>query len=63
VQQLNAVLQRCLAKDRGQRFASVAAVQQELIPAIEHCPALAPSGTPVDKIIIDEEAPTGLLPA
>lgn len=63
VQQLNAVLQRCLTKDRGQRFASVAAMQQELIPAIEHCPALARSGSTVDTVTIDEEAATGLLPA
>jgi serine/threonine-protein kinase len=63
LRQLNAVLQRCLAKDRGQRFALVAAMQQELIPAIEHCPALAPLGTALDTIMIDEEAPTGLLPA
>jgi len=62
VRQLNAVLQRCLAKDRGQRFASVAAMQQELIPAIEHCPVLA-LATTADTIIVDEEAPTGLLPA
>jgi serine/threonine protein kinase len=63
VQQLNAVLQKCLAKDRGQRFASVPAMQQELIPAIEHCPALALAMPTADTIIVDEEAPTGLLPA
>jgi serine/threonine protein kinase len=43
LRKLDAVLQRCLAKDRGQRFDSVAAMQHELIPAIEHCPALAPA--------------------
>ena len=63
VQQLDEVLQRCLAKDRGQRFASVAAMQQELIPAIEHCPALAPAGTAGDATMSSEEATTGLLPA
>jgi serine/threonine-protein kinase len=41
VKQLDSVLQKCLAKDRKQRFASVAAMQQELIPAIEHCPPFA----------------------
>ena len=62
VRQIDEVLQRCLAKDRGQRFASVAAMQQELIPAIEHCPALAPSVTAGDAMS-NEEATTGLLPA
>ena len=41
VKQLDSVLQKCLAKDRWQRFASVEAMQQELIPAIEHCPPFA----------------------
>ncbi len=62
VRQLDDVLQRCLAKDRGQRFASVAAMQQELIPAIEHCPALAPAVTTGDAMMSNEEATTGLLP-
>jgi serine/threonine-protein kinase len=48
VRLLDEVLQRCLAKDRGQRFASVAAMQQELIPVIEHCPALASAVTADD---------------
>jgi serine/threonine protein kinase len=43
VRQLDEVLQGCLAKDRAQRFDSVAAMQRELIPAIEHCPAFAPA--------------------
>jgi hypothetical protein len=63
VQQLDEVLQRCLAKDWGQRFASVAAMQQELIPAIQHCPALAPAGTAGDATMGSEEATTDLLPA
>jgi serine/threonine protein kinase len=63
VRLLDEVLQRCLAKDRERRFASVATMQQELIPAIEHCPALAPAVNAGDATIIDEEAPTGLLPA
>ena len=40
VKQLDSVLQKCLAKDPTQRFVSVAAMQQELIPAVEHCPPL-----------------------
>jgi serine/threonine protein kinase len=62
VQRLDEVLQRCLAKDRGERFASVAAMQQELIPAIEHCPALASAVTAGDATMSSEEE-TGLLPA
>ena len=60
---LDEVLQRCLAKDRGQRFESVAAMQKELIPAIEHCPALASAVTKGDATISNDEATTGLLPA
>jgi serine/threonine protein kinase len=61
--QLDEALQRCLAKDRRQRFASISAMQQELIPAIEHCPAIAPAVSAGDAKTTDEEAPTGLLPA
>jgi eukaryotic-like serine/threonine-protein kinase len=32
---LERVLQKCLAKDRGRRYASVAEMQEELIPAIK----------------------------
>jgi hypothetical protein len=39
-QQLDAVLQKSLAKDRAARFASAAAMQQELIPALRECPPL-----------------------
>jgi len=42
VTHLDSVLQKCLAKDHAQRFASVAAMQQELIPAVEHCPPFPP---------------------
>ncbi len=63
VRQLDEVLQRCLAKDRGQRFASVADMQQELIPAIEQCPALALAVPTSDAMMGNEEATTGLLPA
>jgi len=62
VRRLDEVLQRCLAKDRGQRFASVAAMQQMLIPAIERCPALLLTVTTDDASIGNEEA-TGLLPS
>ena len=61
VEQLNRVLQRCLAKDRRQRFPSVAAMQQELIPAIEHCPAFPPNATS-DKPMLNSEDATGTLP-
>jgi hypothetical protein len=63
VRLLDEVLQRCLAKDREQRFASVAAMQQQLIPAIENCPALAPAATADNAEMSNEEATTGLLPA
>jgi eukaryotic-like serine/threonine-protein kinase len=33
-ERLDAVLQKCMAKDRGDRFSSAAAMQRELIPAI-----------------------------
>jgi serine/threonine-protein kinase len=36
---LDAVVQRCLAKDPAKRFASVADMQRELIPAIRACPS------------------------
>jgi hypothetical protein len=63
VRRLDEVLQRSLAKDRGQRFASVAAMQQMLIPAIECCPALLLAVTTGDAAIGNEEATTGLLPS
>jgi hypothetical protein len=38
VKELDRVLQRCLAKDRTARYASVAEARRELIPAIQACP-------------------------
>lgn len=38
VKHLDTVLQKCLAKARTQRFASVTAMHEELIPAIRQCP-------------------------
>jgi hypothetical protein len=63
VRRVDEVLQRCLAKDRGQRFASVAAMQKELIPALEDCPAMALTVTASDVTMSNEEATTGRLPA
>jgi hypothetical protein len=40
VRVLDSVLQRCLAKDPAERFASIAETQQELIPAIRNCPLI-----------------------
>jgi hypothetical protein len=37
---LDAVLQRCLAKERGARFASVASMRDALLPALRACPPL-----------------------
>jgi hypothetical protein len=37
---LDAALQKSLAKDRAARFASAAAMRQELIPALRQCPPL-----------------------
>ena len=44
LKELDRVLQLCLAKDRDDRYASMADVRRELIPAIRACPAFA--GTP-----------------
>jgi len=41
VKALDAILQRCLAKNPAQRFASVADMQQKLIPAIRNCSFIA----------------------
>jgi len=61
VQQLDRVLQRCLAKDRRERFVSVAAMQQELIPAIEQCPPFPQTATSNKAILLSADA-TGTLP-
>jgi serine/threonine protein kinase len=55
VQRLDEVLQKCLAKERAQRFASVADLQKELIPALADCPPLA-AAEPAS----DEDATTSL---
>ena len=44
VRVLDALLQRCLAKEPGDRFASAAALRRELVPALRDCPALAHGG-------------------
>ncbi len=41
VERLDAVLQKCLAKEKEDRFATVAELRRELIPAIRVCPPLA----------------------
>jgi RIO-like serine/threonine protein kinase len=38
IQRLDEVLQKCLAKDRAQRYATIAELQGALIPAIGACP-------------------------
>jgi len=38
---LDEALQRCLAKDPAERFASAAKAQRELVPAIRNCPVLS----------------------
>ncbi len=41
IRQLDAVLQKCLAKERTSRYATAAELQGELIPALRACPPLA----------------------
>lgn len=55
VARLDQVLQKCLAKDREQRYAKIAELQQELIPAIEACSRFAP--------IAHNENQTAIFPA
>lgn len=43
---LDAVLQKSLAKDPSARYANAAAMQQELTPALRHCPPLVSPGAP-----------------
>jgi len=63
VKRLDSVLQRCLAKDRGQRFVSVSAMQKELIPAIKHCPSFASIPTPTKEMRSrDDATKTFLIP-
>jgi hypothetical protein len=44
--ELDAVLQKSLAKDRAARFPTAAAMQQELIPALRQCPPLISPDAP-----------------
>jgi len=44
--ELDAVLQKSLAKDPSARFASAAAMQQELTPALRQCPPLVSPDAP-----------------
>jgi len=46
VRALDDVIQRCLAKEPGARFASAAALRDALVPALRECPSLVPTGTP-----------------
>jgi hypothetical protein len=51
IQRLDAVLQRCIAKDPAGRFASIAELADELIPALLDCPPLVPPpGEPPDEL-------------
>ena len=43
VRRLEAVLRRCLARDPRERFARVADLEPELLPALEACPPLGPA--------------------
>ncbi len=45
---LNAVLARCLAKERDERYLNVEALKRELLPALDACPAIAGSRTASD---------------
>lgn len=50
--ELDAVLQKSLAKDRAARYATAAAMQQELIPALRQCPPLVSTE---DLVALDAE--------
>jgi len=59
LKELDRVLQLCLAKDRDDRFASVADLRRELVPAIRACPPFP--GTPRaswDHETIEDDAST-----
>ncbi|HMG33184.1 MAG TPA: protein kinase [Blastocatellia bacterium] len=56
VQRLDEILQCCLAKASSARFASAAAMQAELIPALRRCPPFVGLGRPAP------EAETAILP-
>ncbi len=55
VRRLDEILQCCLAKASGARFASAAAMQAELIPALRRCPPFGGLGRP------EPEAETAIL--
>lgn len=57
---LDGLLQKCLAKDREQRFVSVAAMKQELIPAIARCPTYAAAAGSSATTMIRGDATTAL---
>ncbi|HTT67781.1 MAG TPA: hypothetical protein VMF70_07125 [Gemmatimonadales bacterium] len=44
VRALDAALQRCLAKEPRDRYASAAALRRDLVPVLRDCPALAHAG-------------------
>ena len=59
VRELDHVLQRCLAKDRTARYASVAEARRALIPAIQACPAFPGIPRSVwDHETVGDDAPT-----
>ncbi len=63
VRQLESILQKCLAKDRRERFASVAAMQLEMIPAMERCPRFpSNSSSGIEMQSGDDATRTFLLP-
>jgi eukaryotic-like serine/threonine-protein kinase len=48
---LDAIVQRCLAKDPRDRYGSIAELAKELVPALARCPAMTtarPSAGPID---------------
>lgn len=49
VRELDAALQRCLAKDKAARIASMAEMQAALVPWIARCPPFPPPPAPSDK--------------
>jgi GAF domain-containing protein len=61
VEALGAVLQRCLAKSRADRFATIAELREELIPAIRACPPFpaAPRATWTQETVVDDPAKQG----
>ena len=56
IARLNDTLRGCLAKDRRARYATAAALQQDLIPALRACPPLAAAPG-----VLPDEGPTAVL--